>query len=113
MAYTLSQEPELFDGYFITSPSIGKYGDQTFENLKSVFKQDLDFPAFVYVSVGSNEEPDLKTDYDRLTTLLKQHLPANVKLHLEINEGADHENSGDISIPPALKLYFSTTPVAR
>jgi len=110
MAYTLSQSPELFDGYFITSPSIGEYGDQTFSDLKRVFKQNLNFPAFVYVSVGENEEPDLLADYNRLTTLLEQHLPAQVKLFVEINEGATHENSGDTSIPSALKLYFSTTP---
>ena len=110
MAYTLSQSPELFDAFFITSPSIGEYGDQTFNELKRVFKQDLDFPAFVYVSVGSKETPRLKADYDRLTTLLKQHLPEQVKFFVEINEGADHENSGDISIPKALKIYFSTTP---
>ncbi len=108
LTYTLSQSPELFDGYFITSPSIGEYGDQTFSDLKRVFKQDLDLPAFIYVSVGGNETLELKTDYDRLTTVLKQHLPAQVKLHLEINDGATHENSGDISIPTALKLYFST-----
>jgi len=110
MAYTLSLSPELFDGYFITSPSIGEYGDQTFSDLKLVFKQDLDFPTFVYVSVGGNETPELKADYDRLTAVLKQRLPAQVKLFVEINEGADHENSGDISIPTALKLYFATTP---
>jgi len=113
LTYTLSQSPELFDGYFITSPSIGKYGDKTFGDLKRVLKQDLDLPAFVYVSVGGTEEPDLLADYGRLTAMLKQHLPAHVKLHLEINDGATHENSGDISIPTALKLYFSTTPAAR
>ncbi len=113
MAYTLSQSPELFDAYFITSPSIGRAGDQTFRDLKRVFKQDLDFPAFIYVSVGGNEQPRLKTDYDRLTTLLEQHLPAQVKLFHEINEGAVHQNSGDISLPTALKLYFSPPPVAR
>jgi len=110
VTYALSESPELFDGFFITSPSIGEYGDQTFSNLKRVFKQDLDFPAFVYVSVGGNERPRLKTDYDRLTTVLKQHLPKKVKLVYEINEGAIHDNSGSISIPKAMKLYFSTAP---
>ena len=52
--------------------------------------------------------PENLADYDRLTTLLEQHLPAQVKLFVEINEGAVHENSGDISIPTALKMYFST-----
>jgi len=108
LAYTLSQSPELFDAYFITSPDIGRSGDQTYSDLKLVFKQDLDFPEFIYVSVGGSELPDLKTDYDRLTTVLKQHLPAQVKLHHEINDGATHENNGAISLPIALKMYFST-----
>jgi hypothetical protein len=108
LVYTLSQSPELFDGYFITSASIGKYGDNTFSDPKLAFKQDLDFPAFVYVSVGGNEKPDLLADYDRLTTLLKQYLPAQIKLYHEINVGATHENSDDISIPTAIKMYFST-----
>ena len=108
LAYTLSQSPELFDAYFITSPDIGRYGDQTYSDLELVFKQDLDFPEFIYVSVGGSEPPDLKTDYDRLTTVLKQHLPAQVKLFHEINDGATHENNGAISLPIALKMYFST-----
>ena len=113
MAYTLSQEPELFDAYFITSPATGEHGDETFRDLKRVLKQDLDFPAFIYVSVGGSEKPDNLADYDRMTTLLKQHLPAQVKLFHEINEGAVHQNNGDISLRTALKLYFSTPPVAR
>lgn len=108
VTYTLSQEPELFDAYFITSPAVGEHGDETYSDLKRVLKQDLDFPAFIYVSVGGNEVPENLADYDRLTTLLEQHLPAQVKLFVEINEGAVHENSGDISIPIALKMYFST-----
>jgi len=109
VTYALSEAPELFDAFFITSPSIGRYGDKTFSNLKRVFKQELDFPAFVYVSVGGNERPRLKTDYDQLTTLLKLHLPSQVKLVYEINEGAIHDNSGGISIPKAMKIYFSIT----
>lgn len=107
VAYSLSQFPDLFDGYFITSPSIGEYGDKTYDDLTRVFKQDLDFPAFVYVSVGSSEEPDLLTDYDRLTAILKQHLPAHTQFQLEVNEGATHDNNGSISVPTAMKLYFS------
>ena len=108
MAYALSQSPELFDAYFISSPSIGRHGDQTFSDLKLVFKQDLDFPTFIYVSVGGSERPRLIEDYNRLTTVLEQHLPAQVKLHHEINDGATHENNGAISLPIALKMYFST-----
>jgi len=109
VAYALSQSPETFDAHFITSPSIGEYGDKTYRELKRVFEQDLNFPAFIYVSVGGSEEPDLMADYGRLTTVLKQHLPVQVNLHYEINDGAVHDNSGDISIPKALKYYFSAS----
>jgi len=112
VTYALSEAPELFDGFFITSPSIGNYGDKTFENLKHVFKKQLDFPAFVYVSVGSKERPRLLNDYEQLIKLLGQHLPAQVKLVTEINEGAIHDNSGSISIPKAMQLFFSTKPIA-
>lgn len=113
VAYALSQSPDFFDAYFITSPSIGEYGDKTYSDLTRVFKQDLDFPAFVYVSIGGAEEPDLLADYDRLTAVLKQQLPAQVKLHLEVNEGATHENNGTISVPTALKLYFAIGPAVE
>jgi predicted alpha/beta superfamily hydrolase len=110
LAYTLTQSPELFDGYFIHSPVFGEHGDQTFSELKRVFKQDLVFPAFIYVSSGSLERPSYRRDYEQLTMLLKQHLPAQVKLHVETNEGATHGTNSIMSLPTAFKMYFSTTP---
>lgn len=110
IAYSLSQSPELFDAYFITSQSVGAYGDQIYNDLKLVFKQDLDFPTFIYVSVGGDEKPGMITYYERLTTLLEQHLPAQVKLFHENNAGKDHHSNEAISRSTALKMYFSTTP---
>ena len=108
-AYALSQSPELFDAYFITSPVFEEYGDQTFSALERIFKQDLDFPSFIYVSSGSTERPSYRSDFERLNTLFKQQLPKQVKWHSETNEGANHDDNADISIASALKLYFSTT----
>ena len=113
MAYTLSQEPELFDAFFITSPSIGPDSDQTFDDLKLVFKQDLDFPTFVYLSIGGVEPPRDISGYESLATVLRQHLPAQVTFFHEINEGQDHHSNDAISIARGLKMYFSSKPVAR
>jgi len=108
VAYALSQSPETFDAYFITSPSIGdRWSEKTFNALKQTFKQDLDFPDFVYVSVGGDEEEDLKADYGNLSALLKQHLPKQVKFYHETNEGLNHANNGQASQPKATKMYFS------
>ena len=113
IAYSLSQSPELFDAYFITSQSVGTYGDQIYNDLKLVFKQDLDFPTFIYVSVGGDEIPSMITSYERLTTVLEQHLPAQVKLFHEINAGKDHHSNEAISRSTALKMYFSIPPGTR
>ena len=110
VAYTLSQSPETFDAFVITSPAIGDaWSEKTFSALKQTLKQDLDFPDFVYVSVGADEEQDLLADYDHLTTLLKQHLPKQVKLYHEVNEGLNHDNNAQASQPKAMKMYFSAS----
>lgn len=109
LIYTLSQSPETFDAYVITSPDITPYADETFTNLKRTFKQDMDFPAFIYASVGGDEESNITNDYEMFTALLKQNLPKEIKLLHEVNEGLTHDNNAQASIPRALKAYFSTS----
>lgn len=114
VTYTLSQSPGLFDAYFITSPSFGddeRWSKDTFDRLKQTLGQDLDFPGFIYLSAGENEERlDRLSDYHRLTALLKQYLPEDVTLHHEVHDSANHTSNGAISMAKALQLYFATNP---
>ena len=116
LTYALSQSPELFDAYFITSPAFGDDGEwsgKTFEALEQTLKQDLDFPDLIYLSVGGDGYPGPLTDsvllpeYYRLTALLKQHLPEDVRFHHDVHENANHTSNGAISIAKALQLYFA------
>jgi len=116
LTYTMSQSPDLFDAYFITSPAFGdgeKWGKKTFEALKRTLKQDLDFPDFVYVSVGGDEDAGLLADYYRLTALLKQYLPEKVTFYHDAHDGATHGSNGAISISRAMQLYFAASPAAE
>ena len=117
VTYALSQSPDLFDAYFITSPSFGdkeRWSIETFDRLKQTFEQDADFPEFVYLSAGENEErPARLADYHRLAALLQQYLPEGVKLHHEINDQANHTSNGAISMAKALQLYFAMSPEAE
>ena len=114
VTYTLSQSPSLFDAYFITSPSFGddeRWSKDTFDKLQQTLGQDLNFPEFVYLSAGENEERlDRLADYHRLTALLKQYLPEEVKLHHEVHDRANHTSNGAISMAKALQLYFAAPP---
>lgn len=110
VAYTISQTPETFDAYIMTSPAMdGRFGEKTFNALKEVTKRDLDFPDFVYVSVGGDEDAGLIEAYENLSSVLGQHLPKGVTFHHEIKEGLNHDNNGQISQPMALESYFSQT----
>ena len=122
VTYALSQSPNLFDAYFITSPAFGdgeKWSKKTFDALEQTLKQDLDFPDLVYLSVGGDEWPGpltdsvLLPDYYRLTALLRRYLPEEVKLYHEVHDSANHTSNSAISIAKALQLYFATSPAAE
>lgn len=122
VTYALSQSPGLFDAYFITSPAFGnggKWSSKTFEALEETLKQDLDFPDLVYLSVGGDGAPGPLTDsvllsnYFRLTALLRQHLPKEVKFHHEVHDSANHTSNSAISMAKALQLHFATSPEAE
>ncbi|PCI63176.1 MAG: hypothetical protein COB37_05560 [Kordiimonadales bacterium] len=116
LTYTMSQSPNLFDAYFITSPAFGtegEWGKKTFEALEQTLKQGLDFPGFVYVSVGAIEDPIMLAMYYRLTALLKQYLPEKVTFYHEAHDGANHASTAAISIPKAMQLYFTPSPAAE
>ncbi len=116
VTYVMSQSPGLFNAYFITSPDIGdgeKWSKKTFDALEQTLKKDIDFPGFVYLSVGGDEDKSLLADYYRLTALLEQYLPEKVKFYHEMHDSAVHESNGAISIPKALQLYFAVHPVAE
>lgn len=116
LTYTMAQSPNLFDAYLITSPDFGdaeKWSKKTFEALKQTLNQDLDFPDFIYVSVGGDEDASLLSDYYRLTALLKQYLPEKVKFYHEAHDSAVHQSNGAISIPKALQLYFAASSTSK
>ena len=115
LTYTMSQSPNLFDAYFITSPAFGdegEWGKKTFEALEQTLKQDPDLPGFVYVSVGAIEEPIMLAMYYRLTALLKQYLPEKVTFYHETHDSAYHGSNGAISLSKAMKLYFAASPAS-
>ena len=116
LTYALSQSPNLFDAYFITSPAFGtegEWGKKTFEALEQTLKQDQDLPGFVYVSVGAAEEPIMLAMYYRLTGLLKQHLPEKVRFYHDAHDSANHGSNGAISISRAMQLYFAASPAVE
>ena len=110
--YLLSQSPDLFEGFFLFSPTflygptIEESTDKLFSDLTAIFNKDVKLPAFVYVSVGEDERVSFKESYQSLAGFLKQHIPSRVKLHCETTAGAAHMENPEISIPRALEIWM-------
>jgi predicted alpha/beta superfamily hydrolase len=108
--YLLSQSPDLFDGFFIFSPSIlyrstfEKSTATLFADINSKFGSDVKLPSFIYVSVGSKERARFRESYSGFVGYLKKNAPSKVKTKFEVTEGADHMENPEISIPIALRF---------
>lgn len=106
--YLLSESPELFDGFFIFSPTF-LYGPTIEESTKrlradlnSNFDKAIKLPAFIYVSLGQTEQERYKESAQYFADYLKRNIPSSIKYKFEVSEGADHMQNPVISIPRAL-----------
>lgn len=109
-SYLLSQSPNMFEGVLIYSPTF-LYGstteestDKLFTDLKAIFDENTELPAYIYVSVGEEEQDRYKESYQSLANFLEQHISSRVRLLFETTEGATHTENPKISIPRALSF---------
>ncbi|MGB0898852.1 MAG: alpha/beta hydrolase [Psychrobium sp.] len=110
-SYVLSQNPDLFKGFFIFSPSFGNIpnvsnkDDKLSQDFIKNIKQNKSL-HFVYVSVGGKERQRFKNSFDGFKPFLESQLPQHIRLVTAVNDDVDHLANPEVSIPNALKLVF-------
>ena len=111
-SYVLSQQPTMFKGFFIFSPSFINVPNAN--NKEDKLSQDFisnisgsTNTKFIYLSVGAQERQRFIGAYEGFKPFLEAQLPTHIKLVTEINSDADHMANPEVSIPNALKLVFS------
>lgn len=112
-SYLLSESPELFDGFFLFSPTF-LYGPTIEESTKrlradlnSSLIKDIKLPEFIYISLGQYEDERFKESAQYFADFLKNNIPSRIKYKFEVSEGADHMQNPVISIPRALIYSWS------
>lgn len=103
----LFEQPEIFDNYVITSPSVWWNDFEIFEDTNSLYREDLQ--SKVYLSVGGLENEEMLESYTRLSDTLAENESPNLMVRSQIIEDQTHISVIPISYMNGLNYIFSNT----
>jgi len=107
LAVVLFEQPEMFENYVITSPSVWWNNFELFENASSLYRKDLQ--GKVYLSVGGLENSEMLESYNRLSNTLEENESANLIFSSEIIENQTHLSVVPLSYMNGLSFIFSSS----
>ncbi len=103
----LFEQPEMFDNYVITSPSVWWNDFEIFEDNVSLDREDIQ--GKVFLSVGGLENAEMLESYTRLSDTLLQNESPNLKFRSQVIENQDHQSVIPISYMNGLNFIFSNS----
>jgi predicted alpha/beta superfamily hydrolase len=86
----LLKKPEMFDNYFIISPSLWWDDESLLKQAKELLSKSPDTKKFVYISVGKGEHPVMIKDAESLYDIVKNYNKKNWKVEYKMMEGDNH-----------------------
>lgn len=106
--YVLLTDPDLFDRYLITSPSLWWDGDSMFQREAAFAKTRVGLSKRVYFSIGDTEEPQMVAGMWRMVATLCRGVGAGYYKGLDVSAEAlvDELHSSTVPINRALKAMY-------
>lgn len=86
----LLKKPEMFNNYFIISPSLWWDDQSLIKQAKQMLSKTPDTKKFVYVSVGKGEHPVMVKDAEDIYDILKNSNKKNWTVEYKMMEGDNH-----------------------
>lgn len=86
----LLKKPEMFNNYFIISPSLWWDDESLLKQANQLLSKIPDTKKFVYVSVGKGEHPVMIKDAEDLYDILKKANKKNWTVEYKMMEGDNH-----------------------
>lgn len=103
--YTLMNRPEVFHAYLTISPAIDSHDVDIFPNLENDIELLADKDRFLYLTLG--DEPNMKAEFVRLTTLLQEKNLPGLEWHERHFPDEDHGSVPHLSIYHGLRTLFA------
>lgn len=86
----LLKKPDIFDNYFIISPSLWWDDESLLKNADQWLARIPDTKKFIYISVGKGEHPVMVKDAENLYDVLKKEDKKNWKIEYKMMETDNH-----------------------
>ncbi|SDQ30353.1 hypothetical protein SAMN05421664_1055 [Chryseobacterium soldanellicola] len=86
----LLKKPEMFNNYFIISPSLWWDDESLLKQANQLLTKIPDTKKFIYVSVGKGEHPVMIKDGENLFDILKKSNKKNWTVEYKMMEGDNH-----------------------
>lgn len=86
----LLKKPDMFDNYFIISPSLWWDDESLLKNADQWLARIPDTKKFIYISVGKGEHPVMVKDAETLYDVLKKADKKNWKIEYKMMETDNH-----------------------
>ncbi len=103
--YAQLERPDIFDAYFCFSPAFWRDDHAIVAYAEDAWATADSIPAFLYLSLGTEENDKMRKGYEAITELLKNKpVPGLVVVH-KYTPGADHQSNTYLSAPAALGTW--------
>ena len=100
---------DTFENYYIGSPSFQAYTGTSFikDHEKQYFERTQSLPANVYITVGGDENDQMKNNAESFIEVLEERNYEGLTISYEIIDGYDHNTVFKPSIKNTLLRFYS------
>ncbi len=103
--HTLMQRSELFQGYIAISPYFALEQGALVNQAANYFKQQDSLPAFLYTSLG--DEDNLQLAYDQFIAILKNDAPKDLDWNSHVFPNETHMTTPGVTLHNGLKALYA------
>ena len=103
--YALMEKSALFNAYFCFSPAFWRNDNRIVEKMKERLQNKEGLNAFLYLSLGTEENVKMKKGFEEMVSLLEGTPREELKFTASYTEGATHATNAYYATPEALMLW--------
>ena len=106
VVYSLLEKPELFHARFAYSPALWRDDDKIVTHLASFLKAGTRAPAFLYLSLGDQENEKMTRAFRNATGVLSASASPQLRWRADFTKGATHQDNAVLSTPVGLYEFY-------
>lgn len=103
--YALLQNPPLFDGHFVFSPSVWVADERVLDDLDRAAAAGSPLRTDLFVSLGEAEGNEMHSGFEALEGMLGSWSAPGLRWRTAVTEGANHGTNPELSFPVAAQWY--------